>query len=56
MSKGDYDALCSFLVSTRMEGFRVTEQMKKDCICLMSSEVPAANLPKEILARPEKAL
>jgi len=52
MSEREYEALRSALASTRMEGFRVTKQMEKDCIRLMSGEVSVADLVKEILARP----
>ena len=56
MSERKYEALRSALASTRMEGFRVTEQTEKDCIRLMSGEVSVADLVKEILARPAKAV
>lgn len=52
MSERKYEALRSALASTRMEGFRVTEQTEKDCIRLMSGKVSVADLVKEILARP----
>lgn len=35
MSEREYEALRSALTSTRMEGFDVTEQTEKDCICLI---------------------
>ena len=35
MSEREYEALRSALPSTRMEGFDVTEQTEKDCICLI---------------------
>ena len=44
------------LASTRMEGFAVTEQTEKDCARLMSGEVSVADLVKEILSRPTKAV
>ena len=50
------EALRSALASTRMEGFDVTEQTEKDCIRLMNGEVSVADLVKEILARPAKAV
>ena len=56
MSKREYEALCSALASTRMEGFNVTEQTEKDCVRLMSGEISVADLVKEILARPAKAV
>ena len=56
MSRREYAFLKSALVFTRMEGFRVTEQTEKDCIRLMSGEVSVADLVKEILARPAKAV
>ena len=56
MSEREYEALRSALASTRMEGFRVTEQTEKDCIRLMSGEVSVDDLVKEILARPAKAV
>ncbi len=56
VSEREYDALRSALASTRMEGFDVTEQTEKDCIRLMSGEVSVADLVKEILARPAKAV
>ncbi|MBR4077805.1 MAG: antitoxin VbhA family protein [Oscillospiraceae bacterium] len=56
MSEREYEALRSALASTRMEGFRVTEQTEKDCIRLMSGEVSVSELVKEILARPVKAV
>lgn len=56
MSEREYEALRSALASTRMEGFDVTEQTEKDCIRLMTGEVSVADLVKEILARPAKAV
>ena len=56
MSEREYETLRSALASTRMEGFRVTEQTEKDCIRLMKGEVSVAELVKEILARPAKAV
>ena len=56
MSEREYEALRSALASARMEGFDVTEQTEKDCIRLMSGEVSVADLVKEILARPAKAV
>ena len=56
MSEREYEALRSALASTRMEGFDVTEQTEKDCIRLMNGEVSVADLVKEILARPAKAV
>lgn len=56
MSEREYEALRSALASTRMEGFDVTEQTEKDCICLMNGEMSVSDLVKEILARPAKAV
>ena len=56
MDEREYKALRSALASTRMEGFDVTEQTEKDCIRLMNGEVSVADLVKEILARPAKAV
>ncbi|MBR2895376.1 MAG: antitoxin VbhA family protein [Oscillospiraceae bacterium] len=56
MSEREYEALRSALASTRMEGFRVTEQTEKDCIRLMNGEVSVVDLVKEILTRPVKAV
>ena len=56
MSEREYEALRSALASTRMEGFDVTEQTEKDCMRLMSGEMSVADMVKEILARPAKAV
>ena len=56
MSEREYEALRSALASTRMEGFDVTEQTEKDCIRLMTGELSVADMVKEILARPAKAV
>ena len=56
MSEREYEALRSALASTRMEGFIVTEQTEQDCVRLMSGKVSVADLVKEILARPTKAV
>lgn len=56
MSEREYEALRSALASTRMEGFDVTEQTEKDCVRLMSGEISVADMVKEILARPTKAV
>jgi len=56
MSEREYEALRSALASTHMEGFEVTEQTEKDCMRLMSGEISVADLVKEILARPAKAV
>lgn len=56
MSEREYDALRSALASTRMEGFDVTEQTEKDCVRLMTGELTVADMVKEILARPAKAV
>ncbi len=56
MSEREYEALRSALASTRMEGFQVTKQTEKDCMRLMRGEISVADLVKEILARPAKAV
>ena len=42
--------------SVRMEGFEVTEQTEKDCIRLLSGDISVADLVKEIISRPAKAV
>ena len=56
MGEHEYEALHSALASTRMEGFEVTEQTEKDCMRLMNGEISVADMVKEILARPAKAV
>ena len=56
MSEKEYYALRSALASTRMEGFEVTEQTEKDCIRLLSGDISVADLVKEIVSRPAKAV
>ena len=56
MGEKEYRALRSALASTRMEGFEVTEQTEKDCIRLLSGDVSVADLVKEIVSRPAKAV
>ena len=56
MSEREYEALRSALASARMEGFDVTEQTEKDCMRLMTGELSVADMVKEILARPAKAV
>jgi len=56
MSEKEYRALHSALTSTRMEGFEVTEQTEKDCIRLLSGDISVADLVKEIVSRPAKAV
>ena len=56
MSEKEYRALRSALASTRMEGFEVTEQTEKDCIRLLSGDISVADLVKEIVGRPAKAV
>ena len=56
MSEREYEALRSALASTRMEGFEVNEQTEKDCMRLMTGELSVADMVKEILARPAKAV
>ena len=56
MSEKEHDALRSALASSRMEGFRVTEQTEKDCLRLLAGEISVAELVQEILARPVEAV
>ena len=56
MSEKEYRALRSALASTRTEGFEVTEQTEKDCIRLLSGDISVADLVKEIVSRPAKAV
>ena len=56
MGEKEYRALRSALASTRMEGFEVTEQTEKDCIRLLSGDISVADLVKEIVSRPAKAV
>ena len=56
MSEKEYRALRSALASTRMVGFEVTEQTEKDCIRLLSGDISVADLVKEIVSRPAKAV
>ncbi len=56
MSEREYEALRSALASTRMEGFEVNEQTEKDCVRLMSGQISVADLVREIMARPAKAV
>ena len=56
MSERDYKFLQNALASTRMEGFPVTQQMENDCIRVLSGELSVADLVREILARPVKAV
>ena len=56
MSEREYEALRSALASARMEGFRVTAQTERDCVRLMNGEVSVADLVKEILLCPTKAV
>ena len=56
MSEREYEALRSALASTRMEGFRVTEQTENDCMRLLMGEASVADIVKEIIARSTKAV
>ena len=56
MSEKEYRALRIALSYTRMEGFEVTEQTEKDCIRLLSGDISVADLVKEIVSRPAKAV
>ena len=56
MSRREYAFLKSALVFTRMEGFEVTEQTVKDCVRLLAGDVSAADLVREIVTRPAKAV
>ena len=56
MSEREYEALRSALASTRMEGFPVTEQTENDCLRLLKGEISIADIVKEIMSRPAKAV
>ena len=47
--------LDSALASTKMEGFNVTEQTRKDCLRLLEGSVSVTELVQEITARKSKA-
>ena len=51
MSEKEYKALSDALASTRMEGYKVTEQTEKDCIRLLSGEISVEEMVQEILNR-----
>lgn len=44
-------ALDNALASSRMEGYRVDEQTRRDCLRLMEGKVDARTLAAEILER-----
>lgn len=44
-------ALKNALASSRMEGFPVTEQTRRDCLRLMDGQIDAKALAAEILTR-----
>lgn len=44
-------ALKNALASSRMEGFPVTEQTRRDCLRLMDGQIDAKSLAAEILTR-----
>ena len=56
MSEQEYRALQSAFVSSRMEGFAVTEQTEADCQRLLSGEITVADLVRENMSRPAKAV
>ena len=56
MGEQEHRKLNNTLASTCMEGFQVTEQTQQDCIRLLRGEVSAADLVREILNRPAKAV
>ena len=56
MSEREYQNLRSALASTQMEGFFVNSQTENDCLRLLNGEVSVADLVKEIMARPAKAV
>lgn len=56
MGEKERRELNNALESTRMEGFQVTEQTEQDCIRLLRGEVSVADLVREILNRPTKAV
>ena len=39
------------LVSSRMEGFAVTERTRQDCLRLLAGEITAADLVREVMER-----
>lgn len=47
-------ALESALASTRMEGFKVTEQTRQDCLRLLDGRVSVPELVREITVRKSK--
>ncbi len=47
-------ALDAALASTKMEGFEVTEQTRRDCRRLMDGQVTVSDLVREITARSSK--
>lgn len=56
MGEKERRELNNALASTRMEGFQVTDQTEQDCIRLLRGEVSVADLVREILNRPAKAV
>ena len=56
MGEKERRELNNALASTCMEGFQVTEQTEQDCIRLLRGEVSVADLVREILNRPTKAV
>ncbi len=56
MSEQEQRELNNALASTRMEGFKVTEQTEQDCIRLLSGEISVVDLVREMLGRPSKAV
>ena len=56
MSERERASLKIALASTRMEGFEVTEQTVKDCVRRLAGDVSAADLVREIVTRPAKAV
>lgn len=44
-------ALECALASTKMEGFKVTEQTRKDCLRLMDGKISVEELAREICSR-----
>ena len=56
MSKSECRELKNALASTRMEGYEVTKQTEQDCVRLLAGDVSVADLVREIVSRPAKAV
>ena len=51
MTRNEHKLLKSALASTKMEGFRVTEQTEDDCKRLLAKEISTSDLVHEIINR-----